>query len=63
MQISVYERDEHVVVGLNNYVDYEPGIFFEYSISPYLHEIRVAKVSLTSLLIRLCAVIGGTLTV
>lgn len=52
-----------VSVGLNGYADHQPGIFFHYSISPFMHVIRMEKESFSFFLIRLCAVLGGTMAV
>lgn len=52
-----------VSIGLNGYADHQPGIFFHYSISPFMHVIRMEKESVSFFLIRLCAVLGGTMAV
>ena len=59
----MYETDNPVVVGLNGLADMEPGIFFKYHISPFMHVIQEDQKLLSSLLVRICAVIGGTMAV
>ena len=48
---------------MNSVADYQPGIFFKYTISPFQHVIREERKPFTYLLIRVCAVIGGTMSV
>ena len=47
----------------NGYVDHEPGLFFYYTISPYMHVIHMTRDSFLSFIIRVCAVIGGAFAV
>lgn len=51
------------MIGMNSVADYEPGIFFKYSISPFQHVIKEERKPLSYLLVRVCAVIGGTMSV
>ena len=59
----MHETDNKVIAGYNGYTDYEPGIFFDFHISPYMHMIEETKQPLNSLIIRICAVIGGVMAV
>ena len=52
-----------MAIGLNSVADYEPGIFFKYKISPFQHVIREERKPLSYLFVRICAVIGGTMSV
>ena len=47
----------------NGYVDHEPGLFFYYTISPYMHVIHMTRESISSFIVRVCAVIGGAFAV
>ena len=59
----MYETDNPVAMGRNGYADLEPGVIFKYRISPFMHVIQEDRKPLSSLLVRICAVIGGTMAV
>jgi hypothetical protein len=40
-----------------------PGIFFVYEISPFMIEAKGSTIPFTHLLTKLCAIVGGVLTV
>ena len=61
--MAIYEDDYIVNIDENGYVDHEPGFFFHYTISPYMHVIHMTRDSFSSFIIRVCAVIGGAFAV
>lgn len=52
-----------MIVDLQGIADYEPGVFLEFHISPFMHIIEESRHSFQYLLVRICAVIGGIMAV
>ena len=52
-----------MTIGLNSVPDYEQGILFMNIISAFHHVIREERKPLSYLFVRICAVIGGTMSV